>query len=122
MEEGMYIRTRWSIYRILKINEDDKPNTITIDDGFNSRVTFNSIIKSSFNLIDLIEVGDYVNGKEVIKYKFFTNEEPALAIQLVNENDELCYRSLNSKRLVNDGIKTILTKEQYEANCYKVGD
>lgn len=45
--------------------------------------------KHSSNLIDVIEIGDFVNGR-----------------------DDTCE---------NSDIKTILTKEQYNTNCYKVG-
>ncbi len=54
----------------------------------------------------LIEVGDYVNGKYVKEIKGYGNGKSILAlIGIIEEQD----------------IKTILTKEQYLANCYKVG-
>ena len=64
------------------------------------------IVKHSKQLIDLVEVGDYVNGKYVQKIKSDRNGKYILAlIGIIEEQD----------------IKTILTKEQFEANCYKVG-
>ena len=64
------------------------------------------IVKHSKQLIDLVEVGDYVNGKYVQKRKSDRNGKYILAlIGIIEEQD----------------IKTILTKEQFEANCYKVG-
>lgn len=64
------------------------------------------IANHSKNIIDLIEVGDYVNGSRVdsIEDGFITTE--------------FC-ENLSVTRLEYE-IKTILTKEQYEANCYKV--
>lgn len=66
------------------------------------------IVKQSKNIIDLIEVGDIVEifdvlNKDVI---YIWNEKMLKAV----------------KEDVNNGIKIrrILTKEQYEANCYKV--
>lgn len=53
------------------------------------------IINHSKHLIDLIEVGDYVNG-----HRIFCKIHGE-----IGEKD----------------IETILTKEQYLANCYKVG-
>lgn len=65
-----------------------------------------NILKHSKQLIDLIEVGDYVNGKYVKEIKGYGNGKSILAlIGIIEEQD----------------IKTILTKEIYMANCYKVG-
>ena len=70
------------------------------------------IVKHSKQLIDLIEVGDYVNGYKVIKLKDgFANG----TMEIVLSNNTIIYRHHS------EDIKTILTKEQYLANCYKVG-
>lgn len=66
-----------------------------------------NIKKHSKNIIDLIEVGDYVNGYKVVKvteHTFTTMEQNGYKV--------------HHKECVS--IKTILTKEQYEDNCYKV--
>ena len=66
------------------------------------------IVKHSKNIIDLIEVGDYVNGQLV----------RATYLEGVTK-----YIKLNNSRGVrtyNDNIKTILTHEQYIQNCYTV--
>lgn len=73
------------------------------------------IVKHSKQLIDLIEVGDYVNGYRVINV---INEEicpsgKCIDIDSSKDNSECT--------LWEEDIKTILTKEQFEANCYKVG-
>lgn len=60
------------------------------------------IVNHSKQLIDLIEVGDYVNG-ELITDKWDTR------ISSIRSN------------FSEEDIKTILTKESYMANCYKVG-
>lgn len=64
-------------------------------------------VKHSKQLIDLIEIGDYVNGHLVEEVRISCFDSSIFvheyAIEL-HEND----------------IKTILTKEQFEANCYKV--
>lgn len=66
------------------------------------------IIKHSKNIIDLIEVGDIVEMYDVLNEDviYIWNEEMLKAV----------------KEDVANGIKIrrILTKEQYEANCYKV--
>lgn len=65
----------------------------------------NEIVKYSKNIIDLIEVGDYVNGKYVQEINQYKDGKSIIAlIGIIDANE----------------IKEILTKEQYNANCYKV--
>lgn len=68
------------------------------------------IVKHSKNLIDLIECGDFVNGMEILHI-----EDNKLYVEWNNEFEEF------TGFLENKDIKTILTKESYMANCYKVG-
>lgn len=66
------------------------------------------VIKSSPNIIDLIEVGDYVNGYLVIEKDI---------------NNELRYIDLkdrNMKYVKYLDVKSIVTKEQFESMEYKV--
>ena len=70
-----------------------------------------NIVKHSFNIIDLIEVGDFVNENEVIDKYLFDGEIPVLE----TTGDET-----NAKCMCEGDIKTILTHEQYERNCYKI--
>ena len=69
------------------------------------------IIKHSKNIIDLIEVGDYVNGNEVLDKYLLNGEIPVLE----TTGDET-----NVKCMCEGDIRIILTKEQYKANCYTV--
>lgn len=68
------------------------------------------IINHSKQLIDLIEVGDYVNEMEILHI-----EDNKLYVEWDNDFEEF------TGFLENKNIETILTKEQYMANCYKVG-
>lgn len=70
-----------------------------------------NIVKHSFNIIDLIEVGDFVNENEVIDKYLFNGEIPVLE----TTGDET-----NAKCMCEGDIKTILTHEQYNRNCYTV--
>lgn len=71
------------------------------------------IVKHSKQLIDLVEVGDYVNGYKVIKLKDgFANG----TMEIVLSNNTIIYRHHS------EDIETILTKEKFETNCYKVGE
>lgn len=75
-----------------------------------------NIANHSKQLIDLIEVGDIVNGREVKHIAMFEGFPDYPKLIFVDEThlipDDTCE---------NDEIKTILTKEIYMANCYKVG-
>lgn len=70
------------------------------------------MLDHSFELIDLIEVGDIVNGMEVLDiHKPRDLWEPI----------EIRVDSRYTNFILAEDIKTILTKEQMEARCYKVG-
>ena len=68
-------------------------------------------IKSSPNIIDLIEVGDYVNGLPVMKIEI--NEDGERNIYVGEENTTFGW-------LVYYDIKSIVTKEQFEAIKYEI--
>ena len=70
------------------------------------------IANHSKQLIDLIEIGDFVNGYIVTDKYLFAGKR----LVLETEGDDT-----NCQCLCEEDIKTILTKEQYMANCYKVG-
>ena len=72
------------------------------------------ILKHSFNIIDLIEVGDYVNGYKVITVDTDAPNNCKECIEL-DRNNAYEYQWISRNE-----IKTILTKEQYQANCYTV--
>lgn len=67
-----------------------------------------NITKHSKQLIYLIEAGDYVNGHLVEEVR-------------ISCFDSLIFVHEYEIELHENDIKTILTKEKYMANCYKVG-
>lgn len=69
------------------------------------------VIKHSKNIIDLIKEGDYINGAEVLGIYIPRDAWDTVEIRL---NDRY------TNFIIPDQIKTILTKEQYERNCYKL--
>ncbi len=110
LEVGMYVRTkRGQIGKIVTIGRDNI--AIEFNGMWQDIVLKENIIKSSFNIIDLIEEGDYVNGHRVI---------------LVN--DTFTYASVNVETSVEatceiipkNNIKSIVTKEQFEKMCYRL--
>ena len=72
-----------------------------------------NIVKHSFNIIDLIEIGDFVNG---MKVNDISN------IQGLNKTIQKCLlvNIEDGYDIINEEIKTVLTKEQYERDCYKI--
>lgn len=76
----------------------------------------NDVVKHSKNIIDLIEVGDIVNGYKILNIENISNcQKKAFTIFEKNKHEHICMWS-------NEDIKSILTKEQYKNNCYKVGE
>lgn len=113
IEVNEYVRTdEGEIAKVTSVAKETLGETLGIDEyrdiGFCNTEPYvkGNIIKHSKELIDLIECGDYVNGKYVEEIKGYENGKSILAlIGIIEEQD----------------IKTILTKEEYLANCYKVG-
>ena len=71
------------------------------------------IVKHSFNIINLIEIGDFVNGMKV---------DDISNIQRLNKTIQKCLwvNIEDGYDIINEEIKTVLTKEQYERDCYKI--
>ena len=72
----------------------------------------NDITKHSPNIIDVIEVGDYVNGEKVTD--IYDENEKDEIIQLEFSN---CG---NYKYFTNDDVKNIVTHEQFNGIKYEV--
>ena len=116
LEVGMYVRTKYGIFKIRKITKDlaywkHEKRVIELDRNIpecNYRFSFykdESIFKDAKfkdKIIKLIEVGDYVNGFPVIH----------------KENDILkCGLLVQFKE---NEIKSIVTKEQFSSMEYKI--
>lgn len=111
-----YVRTKWGeIAKIKKFaGTNSCGNLYQLDiKGENDLYCEGNIIKSSPRIIDLIEVGDYINGKKVIDtytdYIFDYSEE--FKVIRFSETDILH----NTKH-----IKSVLTKEVFEKMEYKI--
>lgn len=123
LEINQFIRTRsGKIAKIIdKIDNSGsihKSNIVyKLDD--NSLLALNSkkIIKSSFEITDLLQVGDIVYIEEADDYacEFFRD-----IYMIKNEDNLLHIIDLINKPSVK--LLSVLTKEQFENNCYKIGD
>ena len=122
LKEGMYVRTKnlgGSIEKIIEIipkekTPDLKTRYITdVSREHGLKITDDYIIgEPSYNPIDLIEVGDYVNGYKVeaVYLKGYRKY-----IKLSN-----AYESGKGVRTYNEDIKLVVTKEQFNSVKYEV--
>lgn len=112
MEVNDYVRTEWGdIEKIIKIDNENIIVNIEEDEEGRTYCKMcykNEIKKSSPNIIDILEVGDYVNGYLVIEKDI---------------NNELRYIDLkdrNMKYVKYLDIKSIVTKEMFSSIEYEV--
>lgn len=122
LEVGMYVRGKYYQYRgkigkIIKNYNNDleiaykdgvlKTNVGSfIDDNYDIN---GKQYKASYNIIDILEKGDYVNGVEIINIddEWITMSDMQVPIL---------------KSIVNGMIKSVITHEQMEQMAYKVGE
>lgn len=110
IEVGEYVRTKNGIIDKVDALYGMIENTVHLENK--KWFDIKNILKHSKQLIDLIKVGDIVNGMEVLDiHKPRDLWEPI----------EIRVDSRYTNFILAEDIKTILTKEQFEANCYKVG-
>lgn len=79
------------------------------------------IVKSSSNIIDLIEVGDYVNGDKVEKNKYGELYTGYVYCGGEIGRTEESY-TLFLKDMEEEDIESIVTQEQFEKMEYKIGE
>ena len=128
LEIGKFIRTPYGIRKIVNITKDDgygkpKVRVIELDRHLNTPYKFDYIFytdenvikkcKASYNIIDLIEVGDIISFYEDIdNYK----KQYVIGIPDLITLDEI------KDKITNDNIRlvSILTKQEMEQMAYKV--
>ena len=111
VEVGMYIRTSdGKITKFIEYDKKDKNELIT-DYYQYSTIWIKDVVKSSFNIVSLIEKGDYVNGHRVI----FVNDNFNYPSVNVETSGGATFEIIPQKN-----IKSVVTKEQFEALAYKV--
>lgn len=141
---GDYVRTECGIAKIKnfetknkEVIELDKDIMICNMDCYRNCCTINQVIKSSPNIIDLIEVDDYVNGLPVERIKGTLDDKNDIrvwfgvatygktALNQINHRytvkDELeDDYSLRFRCIKPDDIKSIITREQFEEMKYEI--
>ena len=102
---GEYVRTRdGRIFKVKQINEGYLIEDIEYG-GLGCFMEY--VVKHSFNIIDLIEKGDYVNGEKIIE---------------VRKQDGKIYLMTDYVPIehIKEGIKSIVTKEQFQSVEYRL--
>lgn len=111
---NMYVRTEHGIYKINGyINNNYTQKFTYIDNkGVSNILEEKEIIKASRNIIDLIQVGDYVNGEKV---GYIDDCDGAMREYYYDYEDveKDCGHYFEE-------IKSILTKEMFENMKYEV--
>lgn len=108
LEVGMYVRTLNGIVKIDKIQDNVMKDT----KGY---LHYGDFVKASYNIIDILEVGDYVNRHMVIDImRNNRKDEPSRMIY--------CEYGNGLRGFYNEGIKSVITHEQMEQMEYKVGE
>lgn len=123
LEVGLYVRIEKGIYKInYFINNNYTQKFTYIDNkGISNILEEKEIIKASHNIIDLIQVGDYVNGLRVEKSKYgelytsYTYMGGDIGLQQETYTTFL-------KDYEEDDVYSILTREQFESMSYKVSE
>lgn len=124
LEVGQFARLKSGyICKIININDFREPNMkYGVEANYLKDVMFISdddVVKASYNIIDILEEGDYVNGYKVSR----------ITGTRWDDNDLHCYcdycqdqETLKWIMIAEKDIKSIVTKEQMEQMAYKVGE
>jgi hypothetical protein len=130
LEVGMYVRTKkgtinkiFEIDKILKYEKEDRL-IVNEDDWF---LVESDLVKASHSIIDLIQVGDYVNGGRVVEHAYQPGRLFVECIYVGGKGQTTIENyswELTSKYVEDepDAIKSIVTKEQFSSMEYKVGE
>ena len=126
MKVGDYVRTKNGIIGKIEIKNFIGYSDWIIDtlyynddeiiDDWTCGVKEYDILKSSPNIIDLIEVGDYVNGHKVVEVDLDDLDDYGNTFRYIKTEHDY---TLNHWIKENE-IENILTREQFEAMQYEV--
>ena len=126
LEVGMYVRTNdGKITKFIEYDQKDKNELIT-DYYQYSTIWIKDVVKASYNIIDLIEVGDYVNEyyvSKIWKKNEITHYVDGTPIKRKERKITIQAPSYGGIiHLENKDIKSVLTKEQFESMSYRIGE
>ena len=108
LEEGMYVRTKQGhIYKLSRY-EEDYNRWISSGESDWHPVYESLVTKASYNIVDLIEVGDIIT----------TNNLCGEVTHI--EGDKIYTTCYDGEYCYDYQIQSILTKEQFESMSYEV--
>lgn len=112
----MFVRTKdGKIFDCYVSEQMGKPIYYPKRSKTNGYIDWNEVYKKSENIIDILEVGDYVNGYEV---SFKGNDyQPFVQCDYPVQEG-----TTNHYRFYEKAIYSIVTKEQFESMSYRIGD
>ena len=118
LEEGVYVRTKYGISKIVDYINDPTHyffKCYKLDRDYincEEYITETDILKTSHNIIDLIEVGDYVNGEKITR---------VIPQDICGDEVLDCQHIfVNDKEIFKHEINSIVTKELFENIKYEV--
>lgn len=121
IKKGMYIRYAGNIDKVFGVVIDKNNSSLNRVYAENETVFFDEIEKASFNLIDLVKKGDYVNGYPVVDIMDSYDTETKRRINRTVYIDKPCAGvKIWWTPLLNGDIKEVITKEQFEDCKYVV--
>lgn len=118
LEVGQFVRLKSGyICKIININDFREPNMkYGVEANYLKDIMFigdDDIVKASYNIIDILEVGDYVNGYKVVDIIHNNRKlEPSTMVY--------CEYGSRYIGFYNESIKSVITHEQMEQMEYKV--
>ena len=115
VEIGEYVRTRAGhFYKITRIDENGLIYWNKIQCGWSMEQLKDIVVKHSKNIIDLIEVGDYINGHLVVEISKNAYNQKLVITEVDGKDGAIRHHYLERS------IKNVVTHEQFESIEYKV--
>lgn len=110
MMEKMYVRTNVGIAKVHSIRDNNVQTILTR----NHRVGhyFTVLQEPSFNILDLIQIGDYVNNCTILDIVDIKDSKEKMFVVFIHKGTQCC------KIWGEEDIETIVTKEQLDQEKY----
>ena len=110
----MYVRTKYGISQYKYYDTTNgKLLCIPVKAGLeNIFANVEDIIKASFDILDLLEIGDII----------VTNNLCGEITKIDKENDRIYTTSYDEEYCSSNDIKEVLTREQFKVGSYRIGD
>lgn len=122
LEVGMYVRFKDKrgieyIRKIVKIPEDNRYASLYLDKeaNYSHGLSPKNVIKASYNIIDILEVGDILIDDTNRKLEILLIDD-----ELMVRNTGLIYDNNYYLPIKSIAIKSVITHEQMEQMAYKV--